>query len=319
MRPAVQPRPAAQPEEGKISKFKPDVTFNGTESLESFLFALNQSLAAYNLNSDHNRKLALGRSLRGDALEWWTDNATLFDTFNESVDAMHKQYKDLAKPGDHIRKINRLVQTSTTREFFRTAEKLNRYAKLPDEALWKTLKEGLKAPLRTSLATLRPRPATFGEWKQAALELGAELDAIQINTSRHSSNLDNYRTRPRQNTETDQGKDSNANNKKYLAKQLSHALKEDQRKRNTCYTCGEEGHRAADCPTKNARNGLKKSVPQSDLPKKAEPTKERKRKQGEPHYPPSKRQDTKKDTETGSIHITELDSANNSEDDSEKD
>ena len=72
-----QRSPAVLPEEGKISKFKPDITFNKTESLESFLFALDQSLAAYNLNSNHNRKLALGRSLRGDTLEWWTDNATL--------------------------------------------------------------------------------------------------------------------------------------------------------------------------------------------------------------------------------------------------
>ena len=86
-------------------------------------------MAAYNLNSNHNRELVLGRSLRGDELEWGTDNATLFDTVNESVDAMHQQYKDLARPGDHIRMINRLVQTGTTFEFFRTAEKLNRYAK----------------------------------------------------------------------------------------------------------------------------------------------------------------------------------------------
>ena len=107
--------------------------------------------------SDHKRKLALGRSLREDALEWWTDNAILFDNFNELVDAMQQQYKDRTRPGDHIRKINGLVhwQTCTTREFFRAAEKFNRYAKFPDEALWKALKEGLKAPLRASLATIR--------------------------------------------------------------------------------------------------------------------------------------------------------------------
>ena len=62
---------------------------------------------------------------------------------------MHKQYKNLARLGDHIRKINRLVQTDTTHEIFRIAEKLNQFVKLPDETLWKRIKEGLKAPLRS--------------------------------------------------------------------------------------------------------------------------------------------------------------------------
>ena len=123
-------RQSPPPPHGDISKFKPDVTFNGFGSLESFLFTVRQSITAYNLHSDRQKLLALGRScrrLRGEALDWWAHNATLFTTFNEAVNDMHRQYKDLAKPEDGLRKLNRLTQTGSTRSFFHRAEKLSRF------------------------------------------------------------------------------------------------------------------------------------------------------------------------------------------------
>ena len=49
--PSQHPLPQSH---GDISKFKPDVTFNGFVPLESFLFALRQSIAAYNLQTLRN-------------------------------------------------------------------------------------------------------------------------------------------------------------------------------------------------------------------------------------------------------------------------
>ena len=73
---------------GDMSKFKPDVTFNGFGPLESFLFTLRQSIAAYNLQTEPQKLLALGWSLRGEALDWWAQNASLFSNLNEAIDNM---------------------------------------------------------------------------------------------------------------------------------------------------------------------------------------------------------------------------------------
>ena len=130
---------------GNIFKYKANVTFHGHGKLEIFLFALNQSIAAYNFTTDELKKLALGRSLRSEALEWWSDNSESFDTFEQASDTIKDQYKDLAWPGKYLCKLNRLTQarTGTARQFFREAERLNPYAKLPEDALWQTLKQGL--------------------------------------------------------------------------------------------------------------------------------------------------------------------------------
>ena len=99
------------------------MTFHGHGKLETFLFALNQSIAAYNFTSDELKKLALGRSLRNEALEWWSDNSVNFNTYEQALTTIKDQYKDLAKPGKYLCKLNRLTQagTGTTRQFFREA------------------------------------------------------------------------------------------------------------------------------------------------------------------------------------------------------
>ena len=255
---------------GDISKFKPDVTFNRFGPLESFLFTLRQSIAAYNLQTEPQKLLALGRSLRGEALDWWAHNTSLFSNLNEAIDDMFHQYKDLTKAGDYLCKLNRLTQTGSTRSFFRRAEKLNLHAKLPEEALWKTLKEGLNVSLRTSLATVCPVPTTYVQWKQMALELGAELDTINIIELA-------YRQRPLHDTERDNLK--------------NRIVKGNHKERFThgCFGCGSVGHNISNCPNKH---NIEQAQP---------PTTDRKRRrQGDPYYLLQKKHDT------GTVRLTEL-------------
>src|SRR5258705_9765600 len=127
------------PPEGDIAKFKATITYDGTADLEPFLFALNQSIRKYRLTSNENKLIALGDSLRGEAMGWWTHQK--YDTYVEAVIGLEKQFKDLGRHGEYLKKLNRLVQTSTVREFFREAENLNQHAHLPEDALWLTLKQ----------------------------------------------------------------------------------------------------------------------------------------------------------------------------------
>ncbi len=264
---ALPPSPHAD-----ISKFKPDATFNGFGSLESFLFSLRQSIAAYNLQSEPQKLLALGRSLKGEALDWWAHNAPLFSTINEAIDGMFRQYDDLTKPGDCLRRLNRLTQTGSTRLYFRRAEKLNLHAKLNEDALWKTLKEGLKVSLRTALATVRPAPTTYTEWKQVTLELGAELDAIITNES-------GYRQRALRDNDKERDESKNQAGKNLRKERFT----------NGCFGCGNAGHQISDCPNKNK--------PDQHQPVTSDA---KKRRQGDPHYPPSKK------PYTGTVRVTEL-------------
>ena len=132
---------------GDILIFKPNVIFNRFGPLESFVFVLRQSITAYNLQIEPQKLLALGQCFCGEALNWWAYNASLFSNLNEAIDDMFHQYKDLTKAGDYVCNLNRLTQASSIRSFFRRAKKLNLYAKLPKEALQKTLKEGLNISL----------------------------------------------------------------------------------------------------------------------------------------------------------------------------
>ena len=148
------------------------------------------------------------------------------------TDNMFCQYKDLTKAGDCLRKLNSLTQTGSTRSLFRKAENLNLHAKLPEEAPWKTLKEGLNMSLQTSVANVRPAPRTYAQWKQIALELGPELDAINMIESA-------YKQRPPHDPERDDLK--------------NHILKGNHKQRFThgCFGCRSEGHNISDCPNKH--------------------------------------------------------------------
>ena len=76
------PRPQlGLPVQGDIIKYKPNITFDGTGNLESFLFTLEISFGKYNLTTNTHCLLAIGESLRREALDWWTYNARSFDTY----------------------------------------------------------------------------------------------------------------------------------------------------------------------------------------------------------------------------------------------
>ena len=98
--------------EGDITKFKPAVTFEGSLNLESFLFSLNQSLCKYKLTSDENKLIALGDSLWGEALCWWTHQR--FETYADAVTSLKDQFKDVGHLGDYLQKLNQLTQRGTT-------------------------------------------------------------------------------------------------------------------------------------------------------------------------------------------------------------
>ena len=153
--PIINPIPQ-NPPASNLSKFKPDVTFNGTGDLHSFLFAFNQTLESFDIQTPRQQMIALGRCLRGDALSWWMLSSNQFANLQEALDGIKLQYQDLVKPSEYVRKLNRLRQTSSIREFFLEVDRLNVFAGLPDEALWKTLPLGLKQSLRVALASKWP-------------------------------------------------------------------------------------------------------------------------------------------------------------------
>ena len=68
--PEVPMRPAPPAPYGDVSKFKPDVSFNGFGMFESFLFALRQSIAAYNLHTERQKAFDIRTKLerRGSRL-----------------------------------------------------------------------------------------------------------------------------------------------------------------------------------------------------------------------------------------------------------
>ena len=86
-------------------------------------------------------------------------------------------FRNKADPFDHVRQISQLSQTGSIHSFFLEVDRLNIVAQLHQDALWKILKANLRPTLRTALATLRPKPTNYLEWRQAALDIGAELDA----------------------------------------------------------------------------------------------------------------------------------------------
>ena len=288
--PEVQLQPERQIAEGDVTKFKPAITFEGSTNLESFLFSLNQSIRKYKLISDKNKLIALGDSLRGEALGWWIHQE--YGTFAAAVTGLEEQFKDLGKHGEYLRKLNRLTQSSTVREFFKEAEKLNQYARLPEAALWLTLKQGLSIPLHAALVSYYPPPQTYAQWKTAALMLGAELDSIH--TSR-TAKTNATTKKPQQHSKIDRKE------------------REARRERGACYECGGQGHSARYCPSKTDN---KPSYQKKDKGKEKEKDKKdskeiritastttdprKRRHQGEDHYPKSKREDV------GVVRVTEI-------------
>ena len=142
-------------------------------------------------------------------------------------------------------------------------------------ALWKTLKEGLHVSLRTALATDRPTPTTYTQWKQTALELGAELDAMNLGTGHNISekhHLMAIRTTPS------------------TALVRASACK-DSRKVASDAAMKAIKYLIAHIRTK--RTALVRSLLTSNNRRK-------KRRQGDPNYPPTKKHDT------GTVRVTEL-------------
>ena len=146
------------PHEGDIAKFKATITYDGISDLEPFLFALNQSIRKYRLILDENKLIALGDSLRREAMGWWSHQK--FGTFIEAVSGLENQFKDLGRHGEYFKKLNKLTQTSTVREFLREAEKLNQYTQIPEDALLLTLKQGLSTALHAALILYHLTPTT---------------------------------------------------------------------------------------------------------------------------------------------------------------
>ena len=170
--PLIPPqRHSLTPHEGEVSKFRPDITYDGKGDIDTFLFALYQSLRSYNIITPEKQVLAFGRSLRDRALNWWrlTSNTTNYHTLNQATLALETAFRDRSKPLDHVRQINKLIQTSSIHNFFLEVDRLNIQAQLPDEALWKILRGNIGQTLWTALASLRPKPNNYLEWRQAAL------------------------------------------------------------------------------------------------------------------------------------------------------
>lgn len=204
---------------------------------------------------------------------------------------------------------------------------MNHYAKLPEDALWKTLKQGLRPNLRASLVSVRPQLHTYQQWKQLALELGAKLDSIyneQQQRQRRPSKGQNGDNHDSNDTSQSQREHKNKHNDK-----LAKAIRDDRARRGACFDCGKEEHIATNCSV----NNMNSNNNSSNDNKKQKSTEEsrKKRRQGDPHYPASKRQETysnhqervtprhqdSKREETGTVRITEIDSdrdINNTED-----
>ena len=58
------PRHFSTPHEGEVSKFKPDIIYDGKGDIDTFLFALNQSLRSYNITTPEKQVLAFGCSAK---------------------------------------------------------------------------------------------------------------------------------------------------------------------------------------------------------------------------------------------------------------
>ena len=84
----------APPREGDISKFKPDITYDGKGDIDAFFFALKQGLQAYNLNTPINQLLAFGRSLREGALNWWRLSYNNYHTLQEAAAGLETAFRD---------------------------------------------------------------------------------------------------------------------------------------------------------------------------------------------------------------------------------
>ena len=268
----IMPAPAVNPPgPSNLSKFKADVLFNGTGDLHPFLFAFNQTLESFDIQTPRQQLLAFGRSLRGDALSWWTLNSTQFMTLEEALIGIKLQYQDLVKPANYTRKLTRLRQTGSIREFFLEVDRLNVFAQLPEEALWKTLPLGLKDSLRVALASKWPQPESYTEWKKSALNIGASLDAVELpEMARRFTPLNVYR-------------------------------------KQRCWKCGEEGHIGRECTKRENSENIRTAAQAND----AQTTGEKRRRQGELHYPPTKK------ALTGELRVTVLDS-DHDDDDQEK-
>ena len=231
--------------EGDISKSKPDITYDGRGDINAFFFGLKQSLSAYNLNTPVNQLLGFGRSLREGALNWWRLSHGNYNTLQDAAAGLETAFRDKSKPLDHVRKINNLIQTSSIHNFFLEIDRLNIQAQLPDDALWKTLRGNLKPALHTALAFLRPKSATYHEWRQAALEIGFELDAeSHTNNNNHRSS----KKRPQDRKDKDEAppiKKRKNGDRGYVSKEDQERRKE----RGDCMRCGVKGHNAKNCRT----------------------------------------------------------------------
>lgn len=227
------PNSPEPPREGDISKFKPDVTYDGTGDIDALFFALKQSLQAYNLNSRSNQLLAFGRSLREGALNWWRLSYRNYNTLHEAATGLETAFRDKSKPQDHVRKINNLSRTSSIHNFFLEVDRLNIQAQLPEEALWKILKGNLRPDLCTALASLRPKPSTYLEWRQAALEIGSELDAEHSTRTTNPRQSSTSQKRPREST-----KETSTKRQKKDNEWVPKEKRDQRRERGACLDCG---------------------------------------------------------------------------------
>ena len=234
------PSPEPYLREEDISKFKSTITFDGTSNLTSFLFAMDKACAKYSLTSDWNRMLVMGECLRGGALDWWTLQD--FHTYDEAVSSLQDMYDDLGRPGDHLQKLNRLIQRGTTRDYFQEAEKLNLYARLPEKALWMILEQGLSPGTRAAMAAIDPPPKSFAIWKKKALTIGATLDTLNA----RSSKFNDKPNKSRHNSSTSKD-DRNV-------KEPTRTQREMRRKEGSCTNCGEHGDWARECPSRKGKS-----------------------------------------------------------------
>ena len=247
-----------------MAKFKPDIVFNGSGDLHLFLFVFGQTLESFDIQIPRQQLLACGRCLRGEALSWWTLLSSQFANLQEAIDGIKLQYQDLVKLGEYVRKLNRLKQTGTIHEFFLEVDRLNVFTKLPEEALWKTLPLGLKQTLKVTLASKWPQPEIYSDWKKSAIAIGASLDAIEA--------PDNLRRLAAYNRKLTKG----------------------------CWKCGDENHIGREYPNQDKAEKISSNQSvniQSTIG-------EKRRRQGDPHYPPVKK------ALIGELQVIVLDSDN---------
>lgn len=233
------------------------------------------------LFTDEDSKVLFAATyLRGKAYAWLeprlSDNTNpILSDFELFCDELLRNLGDPDRERTMARKLKALRQTGSAATYRTEFDNITQYLTWDDSALRSYFYDGLKDPIKDTLATVIDEPQAFKAYQDFCVKIDNRLferkqepkSGHRSDTKHHSSKDDRKEHKPStpksytstQTTVRTTGPgamdlDASAA-RKY--KPLTPAEKQHRMDNNLCLYCGKPGHRATDCPAKKKPQGVR--------------------------------------------------------------